>query len=416
MAPQVPTTLGELLLTVGELHAAGEKNVLSWVRKVARQRGLRVRNDSGRVLLSPEVGTISSEFPITRETMGVILDTRTWKLLALPPAGFCLQPQDEDIAEGLTAGDYTIYENRDTTMVTIYHWNDQWCVSSTNGYEVSGYQWIGSKTYAEILHELLSPQADLLGLRLTEKKRLEFDRLDPAYSYTIQFHHPDFHPVQGEPAGVWNMRRVRLDPPEVEPDEGLPGFPALAQVAQPVDLAELRGRCARGLEDRSYGYSLRSKTGAHPDVNLESTLQVFLRKEMYRQPYYAKDKAQITPENRLAYNVIRALLSPNSEVGETLLRLCPQFQDLYARLSSTIKNLTHQVKMLRLRRLRSPTTTVRPGQRGETPFRRATERICVQVEAHLNQADAGPAIDLLIKDQVCSQTNVVLFMELLNVF
>jgi hypothetical protein len=241
----------------------------------------------GRVILTGRGRQAANMSQLRAEANGAVIDARRWKLLAVPPRSFTLRPPEKRVNEGLAGqggeqqtGWYEVVEASDGTIVTLYAWEHPrkgrvWCVSSTNGYDVSHLKWMGSKTYAEILHEVLGRHEAFVretGMALKRGHlcegdvRLDFERLDPAACYTVGFRHENFHPLTSDPSAVWNIQATRLagacpktgpegqgtpnKQPEAHCDGGLPHVPRQKTFtrAELVELATQSGRKGAGAD------------------------------------------------------------------------------------------------------------------------------------------------------------------------
>lgn len=197
----------------------------------------------GRIIISCDRERVKAERTLRVECNGVIIDALEWRALAVPPRAFNPRPSVRRVNQHLADGHYRLIRVNDGTVVTLYRWNHPavgpvWCLGTGNGYDVSAFRWMGDLCYAEIVHSLLShtfsplrPEqgkaeggeappplsaAEALGCRLVrgllgpDDVRLAFDGLDPAFSYTLGFRHPSFHPLVNDPFGIWNIQAVRL--------------------------------------------------------------------------------------------------------------------------------------------------------------------------------------------------------------
>ena len=240
----------------------------------------------GRVILSGRGRQSANMSQLRAEANGAVIDARRWRLLAVPPRAFALRPPEKRVNEGLAGegndnrtGWYEVVEASDGTIVTLYAWEHPrkgrvWCISSTNGYDVSHLKWMGRKTYAEILHEVLGRhEAFVRETKMALKRdhlcegdvRLDFEELDPAACYTVGFRHENFHPLTSDPPAVWNVQTTRLagacrssegrGTPNDQPEtlyghSGLPHVPRqkVFTRAELVELANQSGRKGTGAD------------------------------------------------------------------------------------------------------------------------------------------------------------------------
>ena len=91
--------------------------------------------------------------------------------LVVPPRAFAPRPLAKEVdrvpdADGeIRTGLYDIIQVSEGAVVTHYCWTHPangpiWCLASSNGYDVSHLKWIGGKTYAEIVYDLLADSPD----------------------------------------------------------------------------------------------------------------------------------------------------------------------------------------------------------------------------------------------------------------
>jgi len=397
----------------------------------------------GRVILSCDRASVQTDVMICAECNGVVLDAQTWEFLAVPPRAFNPRLKARAIDEFLSEGLYDIIQVSDGTVVTLYQWvhptvGEVWCLSSGNGYDVSALRWMGPKAYSELLYELLSANlafVEATGLRLVQgllapdDVRLGFDRLDPAYSYTLGFRHPNFHPLPGDPSGVWSIQTVALSTGEVCYGGGAParrGLPHVrrqavydpealrAQAGAPLSLTrfqeltegaleEAKAAIARGgegirplglaLADRTleggrndvhvcplnYGFILRSRdvaaTKEHSDILIESPLLKRVRQLVYQRPgRHLRD--DLTHETRLEYNALRAYLTVTDR--DDFLALHPQFAPKYAKYKEFTENVLHLVLTHHRQNSMAPAT-----RRAEGPVNSPTAAVARALLPHI---------------------------------
>ena len=233
----VPTTLTELLTETQRLAAKEDHNnddIIEWVYSICHGYDIRVRHDQVNLedgaapsepltrgvpvcrLVLSTTKTVQKTVPLQYECNGVVIDPRTWRVLAMPPGAFNLRPIAKTVNMFLAADLYDIIRVDDGTVVTIYQWlhptnGPTWAMASSNGYDVSSLCWIGDLTYAEVFRDLARRAypafcaASGLNLRHYDDGDdcLEFDKLDPTRCYTIGFRHHNFHPMLADPERMW---------------------------------------------------------------------------------------------------------------------------------------------------------------------------------------------------------------------
>jgi hypothetical protein len=209
-----------------------------------------------------------------------VIDARTWDHLVVPSRAFAPRPSAKEVDRGLGSGHgtghgtghYDIIQVSDGTIVNLYRWEHPvkgpiWCLSTGNGYDVSHLKWMGDKTYAELVHELLAAchpdfvSATGMGLErdfLCEGDvRLSFATLDASRCYTVGFRHGNFHPVTADAPSIWNIQTAVLATgapeyfgPEAGGATGLPLVPRqeLYTRADIIRLAHAGGRLGVGAD------------------------------------------------------------------------------------------------------------------------------------------------------------------------
>jgi len=344
--------------------------------------------------------------PICAECNGVVLDAETWEYLAVPPREFNYRAPEAAVDVFLAKGLYDIIQVSDATVVTLYKHparKDAWCISSSNGYDVSSFRWMGGKTFAEVIYELLGAyvafaaetqmglvrvaggdETDLGGdsaPKKTAETFLTFKKLDPACSYTIGVRHHNYHPLLHDPPGAWNIRATRLSDQTVA--AGLKGIPAqkvytAAEIhtmrgaggsTEPVTQRILKGLLEGALADAkteiakdphrtapvdpdatvrvtpfAYGFVLRSRapkaTGVFSDVLVQSDLLLRVQSLVYRR-HQTEIRSLLDHGNRLEYNALRAYLTPLRR--RDFVELFPRLQPRYKAYAALIQDIVRRV-------------------------------------------------------------------------
>ena len=243
-APQY--TLVTLVKELAQSAGAGETQeaLLEWLYSITRSLGVRMRCVSAA---TPAPLALDSSWPplsgntaekanieriilscnhirgapLCAESNGAIIDARTWGHLVVPTRAFAFHPSAREVDRGLSAPSaedygtvvYDIIQARDGTVVNLYCWGHpvkgpMWCLSTSNGYDVSHLKWRGVNTNAEIVHGLLLRHpAFVAETEMTLERnflrkgdvRLGFGRLARTRCYTIGFRHGNFHPMVADP-------------------------------------------------------------------------------------------------------------------------------------------------------------------------------------------------------------------------
>jgi hypothetical protein len=265
-APTKPRDLAALVSDLKLRAAAGESQtkLFEWLYWLTRSLGISLRHDGkrpaagqppaahahpDRIILSWDRRQTRPSTLLRAECNGVVIDARAWELLVVPPRAFNPRPKTKVVDRFLAFPDgrgdtglYDVIRVYDGTVISLYRWTHPekgpiWCMASSNGYDVSSLKWMGPKTFAELVYELLAAKhpafAEASGLRLLRghlcagDTRLDLPALDPGRCYTFGFRHPNLHPLAADPPAVWNIQMADLarTPHAVDTAGGLPGIP-----------------------------------------------------------------------------------------------------------------------------------------------------------------------------------------------
>jgi hypothetical protein len=404
----------------------------------------------GRIILSCDWRNVRRDAPLGAECNGAVIDARTWRPLVIPPRAFTprysakvvnseLAVPDDD--GKVRTGPYDIIQVSDGTVVTLYNWDHPvkgpiWCLSSSNGYDVSHLKWMGDKTYSEIVHELLSKHPKFVketGMALVRDHlcendvRLTFKKLDNKRCYTIGFRHPNFHPMKGDPPAVWNIQSTDLVSGKPEYLAGLPHVPRQALYSREdiirlatsggrkgvgvdgtgLQLADLAHISRTALDDAkafmagkaptvpplpdtlkekgihvckfNYGFILRArdpaKTAMYPDILCESPLLRRVRYLIYRRPS-RQVQEELNEGSRLEYSAIKAFLTPKDR--DEFLALFPSFKPRFVQYQEFVDNVIHLI--ISMQRHNAMTS---PGQGKDVQPRTSTKTIAKALLKHI---------------------------------
>ena len=345
---------GSYQLEMGRLFDAPGEVVVADPGAVAARDDVPPARDAtvGRLVLSGRRGARPAPGAgrLAAECSGVVVDARTWRVLAAPPGCLNPHPPAKVVDAILAAGGYDVTRVDDGTVVTLYCWPPPaapgaapltWALASSNGYDVSTLRWFGPLTYAGVVHDLLTRHypdfAAAVGAGY-DGARLTFTGLDPACCYTIGFRHHNFHPVLADPERVWLIQcRVAATGASAAGPPGLPTRTCepFSFGDGPVTLAALRATGEKAFERAvewalergdaagagaggplpdafNYGYVLRARdpaaAGAAAEVLVETPLLTRVRRLFYeRAPAVVCDS--LTADTRLEYNAMRAFLT-----------------------------------------------------------------------------------------------------------
>lgn len=414
----------------------------------------------GRIILSCDRRDNSAGAPLWAESNGAVIDARTWKHLVVPPRAFTPRPSAKEVDRGLGAPDdspedgrlgtgaYDIVQVSDGTVVNLYCWDHPtkgpiWCLSSSNGYDVSHLKWMGAKTYAEIVHELLTQHPAFVaatGMTLERDylcegdMRLAFKTLDRARSYTIGFRHGNFHPMGADPAGIWNIQTADLASGTPMYGPGLPHVPRQALYTRDdiIRLAKAGGRLGVGaggsaiqmadldhisrtaLEDAkaviagkaptvpplpaelrdegvhvcpfNYGFILRSrnpeKTGVYSDILCESPLLRRVRQLVYQRPS-RQVREELDERSRLEYSALKAFLT--TTVRDDFLALFPEFAPRFAIYQEFVDNVIHLVLHMHRQNVMAPSSRSAEDSQPKTQTKTVARAMLTHILRHAEE-------------------------------
>ncbi len=284
---------------------------------------------------------------LVRQCNGVVLEYPTWKILALPSHTFNPNFNIGDVKKNIAQ--YRIYEIKDGSTVTLYWYGNtltdgSWCMSSANGFDVSGYQWLGQSTYMMAFNQLARSYPDF-----------SFDRLDKTKSYTVGFHHADFHPLMADPSKIWLIQASDLTTLcSCNVNIGIP-FQTTIENSDWDRMIEKNNNAMTKYmsyeHEIHYGYILRRDGGGDDDGNgcdnniiLESELLKKIRLMVYNLPKKRiPGAAPITPDTRIGYIVLRAYLNAQRYV---FINLFPQYNNLYKKYDDMFAKLANRIIMM----------------------------------------------------------------------
>lgn len=222
----------------------------------------------------------------------------------------------------------------DGTTVTVYYYNNMWCLASTNGYYINDYKYnpckknpnvtlsMGSeKTYYEMLADLF------------EKYNIGFDMLDKSLSYTFIFRHYDMHPFKKDPQRLClvKIHAGSEDVTETTDVGALKKLMTQKMRSKPYTFKQLKDLCNNALSEHMrdnkcvhYGFILRAKCdiGRNTNILFESSLLRKIRQFMYDVP---KNKQR--PTDIKSWTLLRAYL--NYYQRTTFKALFPQYMHTF---------------------------------------------------------------------------------------
>jgi hypothetical protein len=277
-----------------------------------------------------------SHKPIYYLCNGLVIDVEKWKQCNVPPIAFNKNLQSIDIKK------YNIYKIIDGTVVTFYYWKSKWNISTNNSYDVSSYYWMGNKTYAQIINDLMTrlyPEAvKSNGFELIDSETITFKKLNKEFSYTIGFRHHDFHPLLKDPECIWNIHHSNMD--IIYYKDGLTNIPNQVPISSSYTLEELQSFIKTSITDAmkpepviNYGYILKSKcieeTMEKSNILIPSPLLQKIKTYIYEKPM-GELHSNINHNNRFNYIVLKNYAKNIiSSDHNDLSKLYPQIQNKY---------------------------------------------------------------------------------------
>ena len=306
---------------------------------------------------------------LVNECNGAVIDALVWKLLVRPPMIFnqLTQSMTESVNIGLADDNYELIKIIDGTMVTIYNnehplYGSIWCISTANGYDVSFIRWMGPKTYAEIIYELLLTYPEYVeqtGLTLEHDKlctgdtRLEFTNLDKSkcYSFIIRTH--NFHPLHRDPEGIWTIDSLSNIATQVK--YTIRDFKIKYSIKGNLTVDRIES-IINNDKNIHYGYLLQSKKPVTGDVidtcnlnvMIDSNLLKRVRDAIYKYPS-SIIRDSLNHNNRTEYFVMKAFLTPinHTEFLELFPHYKPMF-DVFQILFDNVVNTILQARQIQL--------------------------------------------------------------------
>jgi len=330
----------------------------------------------GRVLLTTKKMQAAFDTTLQTQCNGLLLEylpvgaeiSATWRVLAMP-APMVNPRADRAFAEAALATlncPYDLYRIKDGTTVNLYWYNDHWRISSSNGFDVTHYEFMGKTDYADALDGLMLLRPDF-----------SYDNLSKSASYSIGFRHKDFHPLPCDPENIWLLQVCDLSDENqstlavhTAPNTEVPltqcGLPWQKPIPVSSFQSSIGSRSSRDTpaemrdttiddyrNDRAhphYGYVLRVKaecqTMLPPHLRyilIESALLRVVRRAVYDIPKGLCLRRQNIPSHRrVDHNIMVAYIT---KAKSTLfLDLFPQYRDRYAEIAGEVNDLIESIR------------------------------------------------------------------------
>jgi hypothetical protein len=288
-------------------------------------------------------------YALQLECNGLILDTKTWKPVVIPPLLFRSKVQTNIVNLHLANGLYDMLPVSDGTVVTLYYWEplNQWRIATSRGYDMTECKW-GSKTYLKLWGEICA----LYRYKSTDEF---FETLDKTRSHTFGFKHENMHPfcedvrMKTNTRKAWFIQSASLTDFEDVVYEYASMIPNQVLFEAPNSTHRIYTSLSNALKQFihndiiNFGYILRSrnpaKTGGHTHIVFESSLM-----QQIRQLYYHSDfhrDATALDYDRETYTVVYSYLDRNR--NSMFSRIFPQHSDKFDHLNGITADLINGI-------------------------------------------------------------------------
>lgn len=313
-----------------------------------------------RVVLYTKKGSIDFKNPMVGECNGTVFEYNNgWNLLALPQGAFCTNKISmKKLNDMYSTGGYEVYEVLDATILTLYFYNDRWCMSSTRGYDIGHTEMVAGMTFIDAFQDLMN----------TKYKAFRFELLNKSYSYTIALRHSKYHifdetkhlasrtryvPKEGVDMNSYIMIMCVADTQTgtyvAKNVAGLPHqnpasfrestIQSLVNYARSAYSKYAKAHRLQNFKYKPlYGYILRSKHRSIPS----DYSTIYLESELYKaikQGIYKDNKALMNCN----YNQLVVSMTTNHERYEQFRIMFQQFEPIFQQLDTNIDSLTTEV-------------------------------------------------------------------------
>ena len=240
---------------------------------------------------------------------GIVIDVATGSILAIHPRAMVLLHHDISILKD-KEHNYTVHKAYDGSLITMYYWNNKWCIASARSVDFSDSCMFGTTKVETIVRDLFTEGG------------LTFDDLDRDHCYSFVFIHPEWQPRTDKPElyyiSSYNTKTCKLL-------HNIPNVILTSKIKQDIneESANLDTLVAR-LSDINKstftaGVIFRAlDSNTHVDYYVESAAMNILRKCIYAPSKHLRTFDQIALKN--------FLIALNNNA---LTTLCPQFKDAF---------------------------------------------------------------------------------------
>jgi hypothetical protein len=318
-----------------------------------------------RVIISRNRHNKYNENPLCVECNGIVIDAENWDVLSMPSRAFS-DATVEEVNINLDEDNYEFIKVIDGTVITLYNWDyddkNIWCMSTSNGYDVSHLKWMGPKTYSELVFSELNKCpgfTEHYGMQLTKDvlcsgdTRLDFSNLDKNKSYTFILRSHYYHPLLIDLEGIWLSHtydrisksytyEMKLVPGQTKFDRKTFKSHIELDPNSSINLSDIEkfnnGSLQYVIDNNdapenidyhkiNYGFILRSKkpnvNKCYKDVLVESDLLKQVRRLVYRYPTPII-RNTLNSYNRMTYFLMKAFLVPVDQAE--FLELFPYYR------------------------------------------------------------------------------------------
>lgn len=305
------------------------KEIASWAIQTLKPYNIVVKYELShddllrRLILSASKGPTNLRYPISRMCNGLVIALTSedvWKVVSVPPP---VLARNASIGR-IRIEDYDIVEIQDGTVVTMYYYDGEWRYSSSNGYDVTNYRWMGELTFGEAIKESLLGCND------------DISSLDIDSSYSFGFSHPSFHFFNQDKPTAWFIQKTNLSTLKIVTTED--GNDMNLPMPKKIPLTQGFKNAGNLIDymkkNDSLGYILRNATREGPFMNilLESSKLKFARATVYKLKTAKSLNTNINIDhtNRLQYSLLRLFLRDGSLGDKSIYaRYFPQHKKIF---------------------------------------------------------------------------------------
>lgn len=284
------------------------------------------------------------------ECNGIVFEYPSLRILAVPPLLHVTKTE-------FNCDEYDVIPMKDGTTVTLYSYDGAWQLSSSKGMNVWETK-LNCKTYREAIEEALS------------RYEFSYEKLDRNRSYTIGFHHPDYHVFTltetNEPQ-AWFIHACDIEKYneiiakkdttvfdaydnciDVECDIGLP----TQKLEANLDLITLYAKNRLAIYDMvtnktvNYGFILRTKkyatTKTESIVYLKSVLYDNISRLLYAYRITLMSNS-IRGENIDRYKYISLYWFLSPKYYKLFIQLFPQYRSNYVKYFKIVNDIAEKI-------------------------------------------------------------------------